>query len=338
MKIVLWLSLSPRVTFNSAMTHIKPEPNPTGLKIRIVGVGGRGCNILERLSDLEGQGVELVAIAPSRKVFDRIQVKNKIELSLLEDVQTETRLDALQGLAKTCIDEKAEEIKQAVSASNIVFLLGNITNISSVLNTIEIARIAREAGALTLYVGAYPFSFEGIEKQNTAELNKTMLEQELDGVLVLDYEKTSAKDAVATEVLTLVDKTIASWINELIELVERVGVINVDFNDFRTTVSQGGELFFGVAEGRIDQIPTLLDKLFSNTSNRGISHEKLERAIYVISGGSGVSVATTEAVGKGIASRLDPNARIIFGLVTDPAKTDMLKISLIAAPKSYRPK
>lgn len=320
------------------MTHVKPEPDPTGLEIRIVGVGGRGCNILERLSGLQSTGTELIAIAPSGKAFDRIQVKHKIKLSPSDDAQVEKRsLDELRGLAKTCIEEKAEEMKLAMIGSNIVFLLGNIANQASVLNIIEIARLARESGALTLFIGAYPFSFEGTEKQQATDTNKTMLEQELDGVLVLDYEKTHAKDAAATEVLTLVDKTIASWINELVELVERVGVINVDFNDFRTTILRGGGLFFAVTEGKIDQIPTLLEKLFSNTSSRGMLHDKLERAIYVISGGSGISVATTEAIGKGIAARLYPNARIIFGLVADSTKADTIKISLIAAPKSYSP-
>src|SRR3990167_388855 len=98
-----------RVTFDFSMPEIKPEPDPTGLKISVVAVGGRGCNILERLGDLEKKGTGLVAIASAGKVFNRIQVKTKIELPTSGDTQMEKRpLDELESIAKASMEDKAE--------------------------------------------------------------------------------------------------------------------------------------------------------------------------------------------------------------------------------------
>lgn len=318
------------------MAHVKPQPDPTGLKINVIAVGGRGCNTLQRLADLEKKGARLAAIAPAGKLFNSLQVPTKIEIPSSNEAHLEKRsLEELESLATAGIGGKSEEIKELVDGSNIVFLLGNISNTLNTLNAIKIAEIAREAGALTIYVGVHPFAFEGAEAGKAAEANQGMLRKALDGVLVLDYEKGATSESTAEEALTIVDRTIASWISELVELVERVGVVNVDFNDFRTTIARGGDLFFNVAEGKTDQIPLLLDKLFSDAPYHGAVREKLERAIYVVTGGSGMSIATTEAIGKGIALRLEENARVIFGVVVDPTKGDSIKVSLIAAPKGY---
>ena len=143
------------------------------LNIKIMSVGGRGANILERLVSYDSQGIDRIAVGINSKVFARIQVKQKIELT------KESGMDIIEdkeSLAKRSIEEKRDEIEKSMRGANALFLIGNLANDTTYYQIAQIAKIAKENDVLTFFIGSTPFPFEGKNKIDLAINNKAYLE------------------------------------------------------------------------------------------------------------------------------------------------------------------
>jgi len=281
------------------------------LNTTVVSIGGRGTNILNRLVSLEEKGIRLVSIGTQKSLRYGKDIREQIELPenyLLAEALPHEKVDALCG--------KSNEIKKVSSETDIMFILGNISNPINVRQSADIAEIAKQTDTLVFYVSATPFLFEGKKKKVYKEEGKEILEKVVDGVLCINSDKILAKGESANEGLQQVDRVIVHMMQLLADLVMQFGIINVDFSDLKTTVQDVGMLYFSSVEGSKKEIASLTENMFTD-SILDIKLSKIKKALYVIHVGKDMLLEEIQTIGEKIQDHLDEHARIIFGVVED---------------------
>lgn len=308
-----------------SLTSIFMKKTKLPLDIKIIALGNRGCNVLERLSDLESQGIKRVAISVAGKVFNRIKIKDKIELVRNKNLDRDLNVE---NSASEAILEVKEAITKQIDNTDAIFLLGNLTNEIICHQAKEISKIAKQRGTLVFFVSSTPFPFEGKNKLKIANEMKKVLDSAVDALLIVDNEKIMNQDILAQEALTEVDKILAELINTIIDLVARYGIVNVDFADLKTTIQNAGEVYFNNISADKKDIDTLTDELFSKT-NLTATSDNLDKVLYVIYAGKDILLEEVNTIGDKIRAKLSTSARIIFGVVNDDEMKGKLKVVMI---------
>ena len=302
-----------------------PKNTKLPINITIMSVGGRGGNVLERLGDLDSKGIKRVAVGTSGKVFNRLVVVDKIELPNDKRLQSSSFDEVTVG---ELIDTKRAEINSVLQNTDVLFLLGNVSSQTSAAECCKLASMAQDKGTLVFFLGTLPFAFEGVSKQSFALKNKELLEEHIDGVLIVDSNKLLNNELSASDALTKTDQIIAEMVQELTDVVLKFGVINVDFADIKTTIAKAGELFFNTVVGDPSEPQSIVDRLFSKTILMDRVN-RLGRALYVIYADKNVSMEEISALGTIIQNKVDQTARIIFGLVNEENMENKMKVVLI---------
>ena len=303
-----------------------PKIKPT-INIKIISVGSRGCNVLERLNNLSEQAVKLCAVSVAGKVFNRLKIKDKIELPC--DFNLEQNQD-IEKTVKQIVLEKQKEIGRLIDKTDIVFLISNLADKISVIQAKEIARLFKKNEVLTFFIGIAPFPFEGRIKQKTAQEMKTVLENEVDAFLAVDNEKIIKQKISAISAFTQTDKTVADLVAAILDIVVKNGVINIDFSDLKTIVKNSGEVFFNSVIGSKNEITAITNNLFSQT-NLTNHPDHLEKILYVIYAGKDLLMDEVSQIGEKIHKKLNKQEKIIFGIVNDDEMKDKLKIVAIGS-------
>ena len=302
------------------------KPNPP-INIKIISIGNRGCNVLERLGKLTEKGVELGAVSVAGKVFNRLKIENKIELPYSFDIEQNRNIEEM---ANRIINEKQKEILKLVNGTDIVFLVGNLANEVSTIQTKEIARLFKKEGALVFFVGSTAFHFEGKARQKTVQEMKDILKKEVDALLVIDNEKVAKQKISAIDAFTQIDKIIADAIVVILDIVIGYGVINVDFADLKTIVKNSGEAFFNNSTGSKKEISAIVNNLFSKT-NLTNQQDCLKKVLYIIYAGKDLLMDEVKQIGEKIHEKSGGQEKIIFGVVSDDKLKGKLKVVMIGS-------
>ncbi len=299
------------------------------INIKIVSIGNRGCNILERLDDLIKNSVELCAISVAGKVFNRLKVKNKIELSHNANLKQNKNI---RETVKQIIKEKQKEIIKLTDKTDAVFLVSNLANKISAIQTKEIARLFKKEGTLVFFVGSTAFNFEGEEKQKTVKEMKAVLKKEVDALLIIDNEKIAKQKISAIDAFTQIDKIVADIIVSVLDIVNKCGVINIDFADLKTIIKNSGEAFFNNSIGLKKDTTVIIDNLFNQT-NLIRKPDYLKKVLYVIYAGKDLLMDEVKQIGEKIHKKLnkDKKEKIIFGIVNDDKMKGKLRIVMIGS-------
>ena len=297
------------------------------IKIKVISIGNRGCNVLERLDNLTKKGVELGAVSVAGKVFNRLKIENKIELPYSFDIEQNRNIEEM---VNRVIDEKQKEILKLANGTDIVFLVSNLANKVSTIQTKEIARLFKKEGALVFFVGSTAFHFEGKARQKTVKEMKDILKKEVDALLVIDNKKVAKQKISAIDAFTQMDKIIADAIVVILDIVIEYGVINVDFADLKTIVKNSGETFFNNSTGSKKEISAIVNNLFSKT-NLTNQQDYLKKVIYIIYAGKDLLMDEVKQIGEKIHKKSGGQGKIIFGIVNDDKMKGKLKVVVIGS-------
>ncbi len=311
------------------MIKSSSKDNTSKPKIKIVAIGGKASNILRRLnvSLKDNSNVECVAIAKAGKIFNQVGVAQKIELRTEKDL-SELDERSQEKISHNIIDEKKDEITKALAGADILFVLGNLSNSMNTTQTEQIMRLWSSMDVPTIFFGSTPFSFEGERQAQVASESRKRMTQLVDATIVIDNNKLLTQSLNASEALSMVDTLIENYVTALIDIVDNFGVINVDFNDFKTTIANAGEAFFNTAIGSEEDIPQLLADLFGhNYLDTGF--DGMKKIIYVVKAGSELSTDTVEKIGQAIYEKAGKDARIIFGIANDSSMSGKIQVTLI---------
>ncbi len=300
-------------------------------RIKVVGVGGGGCNAVDRMIAEGLQGVEFVAVNTDAqalllaKAETRVRIGDKLTRGLGSGGDPE--------VGQKAAEESAEDLYNVLKGSDMVFVTAGIGGGTGTGASPIVAQIAREVGALTIGVVTRPFSFEGSRRIKAAEAGITKLKEQADTLIVIPNDRLLQivdKRASLQEAFSIADDVLRQGIQGISELITVPGLINLDFADVRTIMSEGGAALMAVGHGdgedraRIAAEEAISSKLLDITIDgaRGI--------LFNVTGGPGLTLFEVNQAAAIIKETAHPDVNLIFGAVIDPNMGDDLRVTVIA--------
>lgn len=302
----------------------------SGPVIKVVGVGGAGGNAVNHMIGKGVEGVEFIAVNTDAQVLARSQAPNQIQLGSsglgAGAKPEEARAEALveRGL-----------LQESLEGAHMVFITAGMGGGTGTGAAPVVAEVAREMGILTVAVVTKPFSFEGTKRMRLAEAGIEELAQHVDALIVVlndKLEEVLGEDVTMDEAFKAADDVLNNAVAGISEIINREGLVNVDFQDVRTVMSEQGMAMMGSAQmSGVDRARIAAEQAIASPLLEGVT----------LSGARGVLVnitATRESLKHGevkavmntVRGFAAEDATIIFGAVYDPAMEDNLRVTVVA--------
>jgi cell division protein FtsZ len=300
-------------------------------RIKVVGIGGGGSNAVNRMIEEGLAGIEFVAINTDAQAL------------LLSDAPTRVRIgDKLtRGLGaggdpevgQKAAEESAEDVYEVLKGSDMVFIAAGIGGGTGTGAGPVISQIAKEIGALTIGVVTRPFTFEGAKRGAVAEAGISKLKENVDTLIVIPNDRLlqiADKKASLHEAFKQADDVLRQGIQGISELITVPGMINLDFADVRTIMSEGGAALMAVgrASGE-DRARVAADQAISSHL-LDITIDGARGILFNVTGGSDLSLYEVNQAAAIIKETAHPDVNLIFGAVIDPTMGEELRVTVIA--------
>lgn len=310
--------------------EIKPEIE-TFAKIKVVGVGGSGGSAISRMIKDQISGVEFIAINTDAQALFHNPASIKIHIG--QNITKGLGAGMDPEIGRKAADESQEEIKKYLKGADMVFITCGLGGGTGTGASPIIADIARELGALTVAVITKPFSFEGAQRMNIAEKGHKELKSKVDAIITIPNDrilqiidkKTSLLDA-----FSIVDEILKQGVQGISELVTVPGLINVDFADVKSIMKNAGSALMGIGRGSGENRAQEAAKSAIASPLLEVSIDGAKGVLFLITGGSDLSMHEVNEAAEIITKSADPNAKIIFGAVINENLKDEIKITVIA--------
>jgi len=319
-------------------TH-KHEPQT---RIKTLGIGGCGGNvintILKRLNPTPQTLTpnSFIAINTDKQDLSTSNAPTKIQIG-----QMLTKGLGSGGnpeIGKMAGEENIEDVKTVIKNTDVIFLTCGMGGGTGTGASPVIAKIAKQLGAFTIAVVTFPFDFEGTQRARQAEQGISELKKSIDALVILPNqrlfsmtnEKTPLKDA-----FELVNQTLAQTLHGVTEIILSPGLVNVDFADVRTLMSQKGDAFVGIGNSQTLN-PNSQNNRALHTIQQAINSSFLTRscireatgALIHITGGENLTLSEANDAVSSVKEIIHPNANIIFGVYIDPSMTAQTQIRI----------
>ena len=301
-------------------------------RITVVGCGGAGGNAVNNMIRANLQGVEFVVTNTDNQALAHNLASRRIQLgtNLTRGLGAGAKPDVGRAAAEECI----EEIMQQLDGSNMVFITAGMGGGTGTGAAPVIARAARERGILTVGVVTTPFQFEGAHRMRLAEAGIQDLQQYVDTLIIipnqnlfrLANERTTFADA-----FKLADDVLHAGVRGVTDLMMMPGLINLDFADIRTVMSEMGKAMMGTGEATGDR--RALDAAEAAISNPLLDDASMKgaRAVLInITGGLDMTLFEADEAANRIREEVDPDANIIFGSTFDEGLEGRIRVSVVA--------
>lgn len=308
------------------------EINEQGAKIKVIGVGGGGCNAINTMIAANLIGVEFIAANTDVQALNRSLAHNKIQLGV--KLTKGLGAGADPNIGRDAAIEDTEQIRDALAGSDMVFVTAGLGGGTGTGGAPVIANIAREIGALTVGVVTKPFSFEGVKRMQKAEEGFKELKRYVDTLIVIPNQKLLSvidKKTPMSEAFKIADDVLRQAVQGISDLITIAGLVNVDFADVRTIMSYMGRAIMGMGIARGEnRAVEAAQRAISSPLLENNSIEGAQGVLINITGGQDLTLHEIDAASSVIKEVADPEANIIFGSVIDPEFDDIVKVTVIA--------
>ena len=312
------------------------QPGPYGTAIiKVLGIGGGGCNAVNRMYRDKIPGVEYYGINTDAQHLHRCEIPHRIAIG-----QSMTRGLGVGGhpeLGRQAAEESREELQQLMEGSDMVFLAAGMGGGTGTGAIPIIAQLAKGVGALTVAVVSKPFSFEVAARRRNAEEGLDRLKDFVDTVItipndrLLNLDKDSPEAFTWEDALRMADSVLQQGIQSIAEVVMVPGEINVDFADVKTILHDAGPAWMAIGKGKGEHRAVDAAKQASKSPLLDIAIEGAKRILFVVTGGNTLTLREIQQAADVIQEMADPEANIIFGTTKDPKLDEEVKITLVAA-------
>jgi cell division protein FtsZ len=309
------------------------EDEPAGFaRIKVVGVGGGGCNAVDSMFDLGLQNVDFYVINSDLQALKRSKCPNRIQIG--SELTLGRGCGADPNLGQRCMEDDKDLLIETLQGADIVFVTAGLGGGTGTGAAPVVARVAKELGILTVTVVTKPFKFEGPRRMKSAVAGLERLREASDTMIVINNERllevvganVPMKQAFATA-----DKVLSQATQSISDLVATPGLINVDFNDIRTIMGGRGGAVMGVGIGKGESRATeAVKKATSSPLLDKVVIDGATGVLICITGGPDMTLAEVSAATEMVAQAADPDAEIIFGAVIDETLNDSMRVTLIA--------
>lgn len=300
--------------------------------LRVVGVGGAGVNAVDRMIEAGVTGVEFVAINTDMQSLQGSSADVKLHIG--GDITRGLGAGADPEMGARAANTDYDAIKRVLKGSDMIFITAGAGGGTGTGAAPIVARIAREVDALTVGIVTTPFGFEGTRRKGAAQLGVEALAEEVDTLIVVPNDRLLAildKNTSMMDAFGVADDVLRQGVQGISDLVTLAGLINIDFADVRTIMSNAGQALLGIGMGAGGEERAI------SAANQAVSSPLLETSIdgakailLSITGGPDLSLWEVNEAAKIVQEAAHPEANIIFGAMVDPNLTDQVWVTVIA--------
>jgi cell division protein FtsZ len=314
------------------MTFQFDQIHNQGAHIRVIGIGGAGCNAVNTMIASKLESVDLIVANTDRQALENNKSSNKIQLG--EALTKGLGAGNNPEVGKKAALEDIDKVKQTLEASDMVFIAAGMGGGTGTGAAPVVAEAAKSMGALTVGVVTTPFNFEGKIRKRVAEQGLKELEEHVDSLIVIPNEKLftiAEKRTTLLEGFKMADEVLLHAIKSISDLINTPGLINLDFADVKTIMSDMGMAFMGIGiHSGENRAAEAAKKAISNPLLDDISIKGAKGMLINITGSSSLTFLDLEEATNFIKSEAHEDANIIFGAAIDDSMAEKFQITVIA--------
>ena len=323
----------------------RAEPRPVSTPqsvtqpvLRVIGVGGAGVNAVNRMIEAGIEGVEFIALNTDMQSLQTSRASELVHIG--GDLTRGLGAGSNPALGREAALESADHIKALLKGSDMVFVAAGSGGGTGTGAAPVVARLAREVGALTVGVVTKPFPFEGVRRADQAERGVVELAAEVDTLITIPNARLLTvldKKTSMVEAFRFADDVLRQGVQGISDLITLPGLINLDFADVRTIMSEAGQALLGIGMGvgehrAVDAARHAVESPLLETSVDGARSILLS-----ITGGRDLSLFEVNEAAKAVAEAAHPDANIIFGAMVDEKVVDQVWVTVVATGYGDRP-
>lgn len=297
--------------------------------IKICGMGGAGCNTINRIVEEGIAGADLYAMNTDAQHLLTVHSPHKILIGR----RTTRGLGAgsVPQIGEEAARESEDEIRSILVNTDIVFVTCGLGGGTGTGSAQVVARIARDMGALVIAIVTQPFSAEGTMRMQNAEYGLDRLQEYANTVIMIPNDKLLAivPRLALNAAFKVADEILMRAIKSITEIITKVGLVNLDFADLRTILKGGGVAMIGLGESDSENRAAEAVDEAINSPLLDVDISNATGALVNVIGGENMTVSEAEKVAEEIHNRINPMARIIWGAQIDPTLDHTLRVMLV---------
>ncbi len=300
--------------------------------IKVIGVGGGGCNAVNRMMEAGLNGVDFFAVNSDVQALRSTLTENTVHIG--GGLTRGLGAGANPNLGRQAADESREDLSMILDGADLVFITAGMGGGTGTGAAPVIAELARESGALAVAVVTKPFAFEGRRRMQVAESGIAELESKVDTLITIPNERilqVIEKRTPLNEAFAYADDVLRQGIQGISDLITQPGLINLDFADVKTIMSDAGSAMMGIGDGTGEHRA-------ADAAQKAIASPLLETTIegargviFNITGGPDMAMYEVNEAAEMISRAVDPDAQIIFGASVDPNMTGKVRVTVLAS-------
>ncbi len=317
---------------NQEIKYNADQVRPLGVaSVKVIGVGGGGSNVVARMYSQAIPGVDYVAVNTDAQHLLSIDVPHKVRIG--DQLTRGLGVGGDPELGREAAEESREELYDLIKDTDMVFVAAGMGGGTGTGAAPVVASIAKETGALTIAVVTKPFSFEGRRRQAQAETGALLMENRVDTLILIPNDRLIAlsdETMTTANAFRIADDVLRQGVQSIAELVTVPGEINLDFADVKTVMAEAGPAWIAIGNGRGE------DRAITAARNAVASPlldaplEGATRVLLNVTGGPDLTLQEVNQAAEFIGRAVDPEANIIFGMVTDPRLEEEVRVTIIA--------
>ena len=300
-------------------------------RIKVIGVGGGGCNAINRMVESDIKGVDFVAINTDSQALQRSSASQRIHIG--KNVTRGLGAGMDPELGRQAAEEDREEIAKALKGADMAFITCGMGGGTGTGASAVIANLSREAGILTVAVVTKPFSFEGQARKDVAFKGLDDLSKEVDTLITIPNDRLLQiidKSTSLIDAFAVVDDVLRQGVQGISDLIVVPGIVNVDFADVKAIMRDAGSALMGIGRAQGEERAREAARQAISSPLLELSIDGAKGVLFNITGGQDLAMFEIDEAAKTITESVDPTAKIIFGAVVDPECENEIKITVVA--------
>ena len=300
--------------------------------IKVVGVGGGGVNAVNRMIEAGLRGVEFIAINTDAQAL--LMSDADVKLDIGRELTRGLGAGADPAKGRQAAEDHSDEIEEALKGADMVFVTAGEGGGTGTGAAPIVAKVARSLGALTIGVVTRPFSFEGRRRSSQAETGIEQLREEVDTLIVIPNDKLlqmTDHQVAILDAFKQADQVLMQGVSGITDLITTPGLINLDFADVKSIMSQAGSALMGIGSARGEDRARAAAEMAISSPLLEASIDGAHGVLLAVAGGSDLGLFEVAAAAELIEQAAHDEANIIFGTVIDDSLGDEVRITVIAA-------
>ena len=315
-----------------SIDFIRPEVDELRPRISVIGVGGAGGNAIANMMRADVQGVDFVVANTDAQALNASVTDRRIQLGL--KITQGLGAGSRPEIGRAAAEETIDEISAALEGAHMCFIAAGMGGGTGTGAAPVIAKAARDKGILTVGVVTKPFAFEGARRSRSADAGIAELQQHVDTLIVIPNQnlfRLANSETTFKEAFEMADEVLQQGVRGITDLMVMPGLINLDFADVRSVMSEMGKAMMGTGEADGDmRAIEAAEKAISNPLLDGVSMKGAKGVIISITGGEDMRLMEVDEAASHIKELVDPDANIIWGSAFNNDLGGKIRVSVVA--------